>query len=154
MVCKGNVCCLFAAKHRDWCPWWDGGLGLCVFFALFVLGLWSCGRPSCSLVLFFGPWRSSCFSVWVFLFGFFRSCSSGRWLSVLCFPFSFFRSLLSCSCSSVPVLLLFLFFPLACPFIFSATSLSTTTRLFEPQILPFCDFFSFIIPKSFLFYLF
>ena len=101
----------------------------------FGLVLWSC---------FSVPWRSSCLSVRVFLFLFFRALAL----------FLFFRSLLSRSCSSVLVLLLFPFFPLACPFMFSATSLSTTTRLFETQILPFCDFFSFIISKSFLFYLF
>lgn len=124
-------------------------LGVCLSFVLwapllfFGPVLWSC---------FSVPWRSSCLSVRVFLFLFFRAlalflffCS---WSFVLCFPLLFFRSLLPCSCSSVPVLPFFSFCPLACSFVFSATSLSTTTRLFETQILPFCDFFSFIILKT------
>ena len=150
------------AKHWGGCPWWGGGPSFCLVFAWVLFGVclvfFLVGAPlvlwSCSSVL----WRGSCLSVRVFLFLLFWAlalflffCS---WSFVLCFLLLFFRSLLSRSCSSAPVLSFFPFCPFACPFMFSATSLSTTTRLFETQILPFCDFFSFIISKSFLFYLF
>ena len=104
--------------------------------------LWSC---------FSVPWRRSCLSVRVFLFLFFWAlvlflffCSlSPSFSSVPCLPLFAVPLLFFCSCSSVLLSLL-----LACRLVFFSTSQSTTTRLFETQILPFCAFFSFIISKK------